>query len=224
MRFLSRSEITPRFEGRSVAIVGSGPSAAANPPGLVDSHDVVIRVNNYKLTGGTGSRTDVHYSFYGKSVKKTADALRRDGVSLCMCKCPNSQPIESEWHVAQRKMAGIDFHYIYRNRADWWFCDTWLPTDAEFLAGFELLDRHIPTTGFAAILDVLALAPGSVYLTGFDFFASGIHNVDEPWRVKNHGDPIGHRPDLERAWLTAHWGDFPLSGDGALMAAMKEAA
>ena len=65
MRFVSRSEVRSRFEGKSVAIVGSGPGCAENEPGLIDGHDVVVRVNNYRLTGGTGKRTDIFYSFFG---------------------------------------------------------------------------------------------------------------------------------------------------------------
>jgi hypothetical protein len=127
--------------------------------------------------------------------------LKSDGVTLCLCKLPDSQPIESDWHRRNGKLVGIDYRYIYRNRAAFWFCDTFVPDDARFLAKFDLLGRHQPTTGFAAILDVLACEPRSVYLTGFDGFASGIHNVDERWKPGDPTDPICHRPDLELQWL-----------------------
>ena len=87
MRFVSRQELKPYFKGKSVAIVGSGPGVLTNEIGFVDSHDVVVRVNNYKLSPHAGMRTDVHYSFYGTSIRKTAYELRSDGVYLCMCKC-----------------------------------------------------------------------------------------------------------------------------------------
>lgn len=209
MNFLTRSQLRPRFEGKRVAIVGSGPGVLLNAPGYIDEHDVVVRVNNYKIQQPfTGRRTDVHYSFYGSSIKKPAEQLQRDGVTLCMCKCPDAQPIECDWHRANGKMNGIDFRYIYRNRAAWWFCDTYVPTVEEFLAGFELLGWHVPTTGFAAILDVLSLAPASVYLTGFDGFTSGVHNVDEKWRPGDPTDPIGHDPARELAWLRANRARF----------------
>jgi hypothetical protein len=41
-------------------------------------------------------------------------------------------------------------------------------------------------------------------MTGFDFFASRIHNVSESWRPGNPDDPIGHAPERERAWLSHH--------------------
>ena len=197
MKFLTYAEVKPFFAGKSVAVVGSGPGVLENAPGFVDSHDVVVRVNNYKTGPQAGFRTDVHYSFFGGSIRVTADQLRGAKVKLCMCKCPNSQPIESQWHRDNQAMNGVDFTYIYRARQGWWPSDTFVPDEEHFLRSFELLGRHIPTTGFAAILDVIGCEPASLYLTGFDFFSSGLHNVDEKWRPGNTADPIGHVPQLE---------------------------
>jgi hypothetical protein len=201
MRFCDREAVVRRFAGKSVAVVGSGPGVLRNEPGLVDSHDVVVRVNNYKTSPAAGFRTDVFYSFFGTSIKKSAAELQADGVQLCLCKCPDAKFMESEWHRRNNKPHGVDFRYIYRGRADWWFCDTYVPSLPEFLASFDLLERHIPSTGFSALLLIQSLAPRSLFLTGFDFFASRVHNVDEPWRPGNPEDPIGHAPELERAWL-----------------------
>ncbi len=201
MRFVNLESAADHIRGRSVALVGSGPGVLDNAPGFVDSHDVVVRVNNHRCGQNAGQRTDVHYSFYGTSIRKTADDLIREGVKLCMCKCPNSTPLESEWHRTRSLHHGIDFRYIYRNRANWWFCDTYVPDDDSFLAKFELLGRHIPTTGFAALLDIAACSPKSIYLTGFDFFTSGKHNVTDKWRPGDPDDPIGHRPELEKRWI-----------------------
>jgi len=206
-----------------VAIVGSGPGSLDNAPGFVDSHDVVVRVNNYRLLPATGSRTDVFYSFFGYSIRKTAAELQRDGVTLCMCKCPCALAVDSDWHRERGKMEGVDFRWIYDLRADWWFCDTYVPTLGDFLKDFELLGRHIPTTGFSAILEVLEAKPAAITLTGFDFFRSGVHNINEPWRRKNGDDPIGHVPERELAWLAENWTRYPLTGDRALMTALETA-
>jgi len=204
MRSCDSSLLRETFHGKRVAIVGSGPGSLDNAPGLVDSHDVVVRVNNYKTGKAQGYRCDVFYSFFGGSILKPAFDLQRDGVKLCICKCPNSKFIESEWHRKNGKMLGTDFRYIYKARANWWFCPTYIPDRAEFMEVFEMLGKHIPSTGFSALLAVLAHAPASIYLTGFDFFASRIHNVNEPWRPGNPDDPIGHAPERERAWLAEH--------------------
>jgi hypothetical protein len=216
VRFVTFDEVAARLRGKTVAVVGSAPSVMENAFGLIDSHEVVVRVNNYKLGSGAGLRADVHYSFYGNSIRKSAAALTADGVQLCMCKCPNSKPISSAWHVLNNKPEGVDFRYIYKNRAAWWFCDTWVPSDEEFLAQFQLLGGHIPTTGFAALFDVLRCGSAEVYLTGFDFFSSGKHNVNEPWKPGREDDPIGHQPDLEREWLSRNKLVYPLKFDGTL--------
>lgn len=233
MRFLKRSEAALAFEGKSVAIVGSGPGVLGNAPGFVDGYDVVVRVNNYKLSDAAGHRCDVFYSFFGTSIRKTRGELIADGVKLCLCKLPNADmtarsadnpsPLDGAWHRKHSKMIGLDYrpHYTRRASTGFWFCDTYVPSIAEFRVGFDLLGRHMPTTGFAAILDVLSFKPRSVFLTGFDFFASGIHNVDEPWVHRNHDDPYRHAPDRERAFIAARMNRYPISVDAAMARAME---
>jgi len=142
-----------------------------------------------------------------------------------MSKVPNSHAIDSEWHRRNDRMGGVDFRQLYRRRASFWFCDTYIPTTDEFLRSFRVLDGHMPTTGFAAILDVLDFNPKSVFLTGFDFFTSGLHNVNEPWREKkeNLTDPIRHMPELERAWLIANMDKHPITVDRAMSALIPNA-
>lgn len=222
MNFLSFERLRQFFKGKTVAIVGSAPSVLDNEWGAVDNHDIVLRVNNYKLIGqGSGRRTDVHYSFYGYSIKKTAHDLKRDGVRLCMCKCPNSKPIESEWHEKNGMTLGIDFHWIYRGRAQWWFCDTYIPTNEQFLEGFRMLGNRVPTTGFSAILDVIRCEPKKIFITGFDFFSSRVHNVNEKWKEGRSDDPIGHRPELELAWIAENEYTYPFAFDRKLQSMVK---
>lgn len=213
MRFLSFEQASTLLRGRRVVVVGSAPSVLDNEPGFIDGHEVVMRVNNWKPGERQGRRCDVFFSFFGTSIRKTVDELVTAGVKLCWCKCPDAKPIASEWHEARGKTEGIDFRYIYRNRADWWPCDTYIPTVDRFLRGYDLLGGHIPTTGFAAILDALACDPASVHVTGFDFFTSGLHNVDERWKPGDPSDPIRHRPDLERDWLKRNASAYPITFD-----------
>lgn len=222
MDFCSRDTVRQAIEGKFVCLVGSGPGLLQNPRNFVDSHDVVIRVNNYALTGAvTGKRCDIHYSFYGSSIRKKAAELKRDGVQLCMCKCPDAQFIESDWHRKNGKMRGVDFRYIYEQRKEFWFCPTYVPTVDEFLSHFNLLGGHVPTTGFSALLDLLSYNPANIFLTGFDFFQSRIHNLHERWSPANADDPIGHVPDAERAWFAANYESLPVSMDQTLMAALS---
>ena len=206
MLFFNHALLRETFHGKRVAIVGSGPGCLENDLGLVDSHDVIVRVTNYKTGPAQGYACDVFYSFFGGSIKKDAASLRADGVKLCMAKCPNDKFMDSPWHEKMGKPHGVDFRYIYRDRRAWWFCPTYVPSVEEFRASFDLLGGHIPSTGFSALLAVRAQEPASIYLTGFDFFASRVHNVDEPWRPGNPEDPIGHAPERERAWLAQQTG------------------
>ncbi len=214
MHFLNRSDVSRWFEGQRVAIVGSGPSVLTNAPGHIDGHDVVLRVNNYRTSPAAGFRCDVHYSFYGTSIKVSAATLKRDGVSLCMCKCPDVDGvIDSEWHRRRGMEHGTGWRWVYRSRAAWWPCDVFVPSVDDFMRGFNLLGGHVPTTGFAAILEVLSFHPREVFLTGFDFFRSKMHNVNEPWRPKHQDDPIGHVPERERDWLRSNMERYPLRLD-----------
>jgi hypothetical protein len=113
-------------------------------------------------------------------------------------------------------MIGVDYRPHYARRENFWFCDTYIPTTEEFLVSFNLLGSHVPTTGFAAILDILSFDPKSVYLTGFDFFRSGIHNVNEVWKGRNSDDPIRHVPDQEMAWISQNAERYPMTFDRAL--------
>lgn len=222
MSFVEFSRAVELLAGRSVAVVGSGPGVLDNEPGFVDGHEVVVRVNNWKTGPAQGYRCTVFYSFFGTSIRVTADQAKAAGVQLCMCKLPDSQPIDSAWHRERGKLVGIDYRYIYRSRANWWPCDVFVPDDERFLAKFDLLGKHQPTTGFAAILDVLECAPASLYLTGFDGFTSGVHNVDEKWKPGDPSDPICHRPDLELEWLRKNKNRF--TADARLSALLKAPA
>lgn len=228
MRFVTFDQAAEYFRGKTVAIVGSGPSSLGNGPGFVDSNSVVCRVNNYRVGLAQGYRCDVHYAFYGTSIKKGIPSLVQDGVRLCMCKLPNdhltADDADISWHKANKKPLGIKFEYIYEYRKRWWFVDTFIPDKQRFMKKFDLLGKHQPTTGFAAILDILECEPASCFLTGFDGFSSGLHNVNEPWTEKNTDDPICHRPDLEMDWLAANAHKYPLRFDRALTELLGVAA
>lgn len=200
--FLKWDDVLEFFNDKSVAIVGSGPSCLQNKGSRIDNHDIIVRVNNYKIDPAkTGRRTDVHYSFYGNSIKKTSLELQKDGVKMCMCKCPDARFMESEWHNQHNAEHGVDFRWIYAKRAGWWFCDTYAPDLDRFMEYFYLLNNHIPSTGFQCILEILKTNAKSIYITGFDFFSSRVHNVNERWQPGRPDDPIRHMPEYERKYL-----------------------
>ena len=207
-KFIDFEQVKDIFNGKTVAIVGSGPSVLDNPVGRIDSFDIVCRINNFKIFPETGSRTDVFYSFFGGSIFTTHKELK--DTWLCMAKYPvGGIGHLVEWGNYQPNPRGINYEWVYENRRDWWFCDTYIPTMERFVEYFNLLDRHVPTTGFSCILDINE-CDCEIYLTGFDFFKSGKHNVNEKWIHRNPEDPIGHRPELERQWISDHKDRFIL--------------
>lgn len=193
-KFLSFSEIIQELWAERICIVGSGPSILDNPDGLIDSFPWVIRINNYKvLDNRTGKRTDIVYSYWGNAMRKTAQDLMNDNVKFLMCKCPN------EW--CHNDGAGGDFRWIYKQRGNFWGYPVYIPKKDDYMKYFDLLGGHVPSTGFACILDIMQISNVKVYLTGFDFFESKIHNLNEPWRLKHPDDPIGHVPDKEKEYV-----------------------
>jgi hypothetical protein len=60
-----------------------------------------------------------------------------------------------------------------------------------------------------------------MYITGFDFFQSKVHNVNERWRRNNPSDPIGHRPEMEFEWLRKNYAKHNMTLDKKLMAMVK---
>jgi hypothetical protein len=78
------------------------------------------------------------------------------------------------------------------------------------------MGSHVPTTGMNALMDLLSYKPESIFMTGFDFFESGIHNVDEKWAKRNLDDPIGHSPETEKEWLKKNAPNFPIKMDKRL--------
>lgn len=214
-------ELREYFSGKRVAVIGSGPSCLKNKIGFIDSFDVVVRVNNFKLSETTGFRTDIFYSYFGSSIRKDPSELHE--VKYMICKCPDSKFIESKWHTLNDKENGVDFRYIYNLRKNWWPKPVYIPSTEEFLETFNLLKRHIPTTGFSAILKVLQYPVKELYITGFDFFESGIHNVNERWRPNRTNDPICHRPDFEKKWLIENIKKYPITLDKQLSENLRHA-
>lgn len=216
MKCLNRDDLINIFKGKTVAIVGSAPSVLNNIASNIDSCDLVVRINNYKTKGidlknipydytaQVGVRVDYHYSFYGGSIRTTQKDLKEAGCKGHLCKCPNDDCHVTDWHKQKNFTQGGDFRPIYRRRHDFWIAPVYVPEKAHYMKLFNILDKHVPTTGFACIWEIAQLEPKYMYITGFDFFSSGKHNTDEIWRPGHQDDPIKHTPDKE-AELLKQW-------------------
>ena len=193
-----------------MAIIGSAPSALQNDAQYIDAYDEIIRINNFKTIGTdlkgrnydfrnrVGYRTDWHYSFYGGSIRTKHDELK--GIKGHLCKCPNEEVVHlTDWHKMRKLEKGCGWAWIYRARKDYWVAPVYIPEKAHYLECFNMLDGHVPTTGFACIWELIQMPVREMYVTGFDFFTSGRHNINEKWRENNLDDPIRHVPMAEKA-------------------------
>lgn len=201
---LTLSNVRDIFYKKRVCIIGSAPSGLDNNGSYVEDFDVIVRVNNYKTRGtnkrgltydftdSLGVRTDYHYSFYGGSIRKTQEELKADGVKGHLCKCPDDICHVTGWHVENKKIHGGDFRGIYRRRKGFWFAPLYVPEKAHYLTLFNLLGGHVPSTGFAGIWEIVNSQPKELYVTGFDFMQSKLHNVNETWLEGDPNDPVGH--------------------------------
>jgi hypothetical protein len=216
LKQLTRDNLKDIFKGKTVAIVGSAPSVLNNRCTDIESYDLVVRINNYKTRGidlrnrsydyteNVGVRVDYHYSFYGGSIRTTAQDLKNANCKGHLCKCPNDDCHVTDWHRERNFNQGGDFRPIYRRRAGFWVAPVYIPEKEHYMKLFHMLGDHVPTTGFACIWEISQLEPKKMYITGFDFFSSGRHNTDEIWRPGHQNDPIKHMPDVE-AKLLKQW-------------------
>jgi hypothetical protein len=185
---LSKKDLINYFYNKSVIILGSAPSVKENKAEFLESFDVIVRLNNYKFFNEC-VRTDIYYSYFGRSIKKTKQDIINDDIKYIICKYPNcnwgdpKDGIQDNWS------------WVYEYRKGFFPIPYYIPSNKVFKENFDILNR-VPTTGIAAILDIFRFKPKSIYISGFDFFSSKIHNIGEPWK-----DGDGNH-DLEKEkWL-----------------------
>ena len=217
MDLLTLKDLKEAFKGKRVVLVGSAPSGRLNKGHIIDQYDCIVRVNNYKVKGidkygrhydytaQLGNRTDYHFSFYGGSIRKTPAELKADGIKAHLCKCPNAQCHVTEWARKNNQTQGGDFRPLYRRRKGFWIKPVYIPQRDHYLELFNTLNKRVPSTGFYAIWELLLCNPRELYITGFDFMQSKIHNVNEAWLKGRQDDPIRHdwqaEPKLLKKWI-----------------------
>lgn len=200
MQFADKTEIKNFIHNKRVVIFGSAPSALDNTEKDIENYDIIIRVNNYdisKFYKNIGKRTDIHYSFYGYSIRKTKKELSEEGIKYHVCKCP-----DAFCHNEALTEFSKSYRWIYEMRKDFWVAPVYIPAKEDYFKYYNKLNNHVPTTGFMAIMTFKDFFPAELYITGFDFFKSKLHNINQQWnegKLKN--DPICHDPEKEKNLL-----------------------
>ncbi len=200
-KMMSKEEVRDIFKGKRVVILGSAPSVLENKRSEIDSYDVIVRMNNYDLSkyaDRIGSRTDVYFFFGGTSVRKTWESLRDDGAKYLYSRLPYC---DFRNHNAGKIQLGISGNWMSFFQKEWFWTrlPTYIVSRDDFIRNFKILNR-ILTTGMSAVVDIARYAPKELYVTGFDFFDSGIHEIDVPWKQGCGGHDVGRERYLMR-WI-----------------------
>jgi hypothetical protein len=173
------------IRGKNVIILGSAPSVVNITADKLDSYDIIVRLNNWDVFNDC-VRCDIWCSYFGKIINNKPGY---DGYIWC-CK----PSIYYEYNKITE-----DYRWIYEYNQDFFKSEKFFSTDlTAYFGALELVENN-PTTGMQAILDCLQCV-ASVTICGFDFFASGVHNISQPWeglRYHPDGRP-NHSPERER--------------------------
>lgn len=177
MEQLTENYVRDFFKGKNVLVLGSAHCVAKLEAEFMDGFDVIVRCNNYKIFNEC-RRTDIYYSFLGGSVKKSMDSIVEDGAKFVFCRCPDA---DFSHHAGGEYIPGrsYDARTVYEHRKNWFKLPYFVQTTENYESNFLLCDRLL-TTGVSSIVDVLRYNPARVYVAGFNFFTTLIHNVDEP--------------------------------------------
>lgn len=179
-------DVAKFFRKKSVIILGSAPSVIKVDADFMDSFDIIVRLNNYKHFNSC-TRTDVYYSMMGGSIMKTNGELKKDGVKFIFCKNPFRKIIVRNPGGSVNHLQSQDCRTPYMNnrssRVKWFE----LPYFLQTLKNWKWITGRInkvTTTGLAAIVDIYRYRPSKMHIAGFDFFASGLHNINIPSHIK----------------------------------------
>ena len=181
----------------SVALVGNaGYLAEVRQGGFLDSHDVIIRMNNFRLTGfeeAVGHRTDVLLTNFYKDIDFSNPALHQ--ASVIVSSSPNNFQRTPERGLFIRHGERITTGMLKLGASV-----VFAPDTERFLGWIEQIGRY-PTTGAVGVfllLDYLLPVIKTAYVTGFSFFAGRSHYFNDATIVPNN-----HNVDRERTILSA---------------------
>lgn len=162
--------------GKRVVLVGPAASLAGRGRGReIDAYDVVVRLNlsspvTPDLYDDIGSRTDVLYHvLFNDRLARAAkrdhgraemEAWKADGVKFIVTR---QEARHERIKRFQRKTRAVHNPIPL------------VPMTREFKAGVKAETGTNPNTGTLAIAHLLSLPIASLYVTGFDFYATGYH-------------------------------------------------
>jgi Glycosyltransferase family 29 (sialyltransferase) len=185
----------PNVQRKSLAIVGNAGYLSELAQGeLIDSHDLVLRMNNFRVAGferQVGTRTDIFLTTFHSDVDLSNPALADAQLIVASVPCNFAK---SRGRGLQQRHA----EFIVRGVRQMERREVFVPAIDYFTAARRAIGRY-PSTGAMAVLlalDFLLPVCGEIYVTGFSFFAGRGHYF--------HGAPVAannHDPGREQALL-----------------------
>ncbi|MFF4251332.1 glycosyltransferase family 29 protein [Streptomyces sp. NPDC001663] len=169
VQWISLGEFRNRIAGRSICLIANSGRVGASSLGAeIDSYDLVVRFNSYRIDPKhTGSRTDIHATIHkhGFNWEKQVDTrLVFGGVS-------------GDWRHSLRNRLVPGAQTCLGDESLRWPVRNIGKVGSDVWSG-------IPTTGFNMLwlLDFLDVSP-TLDLIGFDFYESGAYRVPEAMKL-----------------------------------------
>jgi hypothetical protein len=177
----------PEVQHASLAIVGNaGYLAELSQGARIDAHDLVLRMNNFRLAGferQVGRKLDIFFTTFHQDVDLTNPPLEKarfiaTSVPFNVLKRPVGLQQRHASFVAAgvRRLSGGE---------------AYVPDTSYFVAARRTIGRY-PSTGAMAILlaiDFLLPVCGQIFVTGFSFFEGQGHYFHSGPVVPRNHDP-----------------------------------
>jgi len=176
----------PEFQGATLAIVGNAGYLSEQRQGtLIDSHDLVLRMNNFRTAGyerQVGRRTDIFMTTFHSNVVLDNPELKE--ARWIVASMPMNFAKDRPSGLQQRHGEFITAGLLRMKRRT-----VFIPEIEQFLQVRQRIGRY-PTTGAMALLlaaEYLLPACKSIYVTGFSFFEGRSHYFsDRQVSAANH--------------------------------------
>ena len=185
------------FDGASIAIVGNaGYLKDARLGKIIDSHDLVLRMNNFHIHGfeaAIGTRTDIFITNFSAHTVELDRAEVREARFILSSR-PNNFRKNRRFGIREIFGRNITSGMLKIGRND-----VFAPPLDRFTEWTAQLGEY-PTTGAMAILlisDMLLAHCGRVYIAGFSFF-EGLKHYFNPTTVDG---PVKHNLPDEKELL-----------------------
>ncbi len=204
-----------RLRGASLAIVGNAGYLAELEQGeRIDRHDLVLRMNNFRVAGlekQVGRRLDIFMSTFYRDVQLDNPLVAQ--APLIVASVPNNLRKRGlNWRHGQAITAALA---RLKRR------EVFVPSFRSFETKRQAIGKY-PTTGAMAlwlVAEHLLPVCGRVYVSGFSFFAGRSHYFSD-----QQVSPTNHAPLRERQLLAdllrPHWRSGRIAFDPQLTAAL----